>query len=44
MYIYIYIIHRNVVLYKEVESIPSRIKAINHMLDIIDNLNDSDFS
>ena len=30
------------VLYKEVERIPSRIKDTNHMLDIIDNLNDSD--
>ena len=30
------------VLYKEVERIPSRIKDTHHMLDIIDNLNDSD--
>ena len=30
------------VLYKEVEQIPSRIKDTSHMLDIIDNLNDSD--
>ena len=30
------------VLCKEVERIPSRIKDTNHMLDIIDNLNDSD--
>ena len=30
------------VLYKEVERVPSRIKDISHMLDIIDNLNDSD--
>ena len=29
------------VLYSEVEKIPSRIKDTNHMLDIIDNLNDS---
>ena len=29
------------VLYSEVEEIPSRIKDTNHMLDIIDNLNDS---
>ena len=31
------------VLYKEVEIIPSRIKDTSHMLDIIDNLNDSNF-
>ena len=31
------------VLYKEVETIPSRIKDTSHMLDIIDNLNDSNF-
>ena len=30
------------VLYKEVERIPSRIKDTGHILDIIDNLNDSD--
>ena len=30
------------VLYKEVERLPSRIKDTSHMLDIIDNLNDSD--
>ena len=30
------------ILYKEVERIPSRIKDTSHMLDIIDNLNDSD--
>lgn len=29
------------VLYEEVKNIPSRIKDTNHMLDIIDNLNDS---
>ena len=29
------------ILYSEVEKIPSRIKDTNHMLDIIDNLNDS---
>ena len=32
------------VLYKDVERIPSRIKKTSHMLDIIDNLNDSDLS
>ena len=30
------------ILYKEVERLPSRIKDTSHMLDIIDNLNDSD--
>ena len=30
------------VLYKEVERVSSRIKDTSHMLDIIDNLNDSD--
>ena len=30
-------------LYKTVERIPSRIKDTSRMLDVIDNLNDSDF-
>ena len=32
------------VLYKKVEKISSRIKGTSHMLDITDNLNDSDLS